>query len=99
MIGFIYAMYSASTYFFTPRSSFPAGVRKANVAFVLKRAARDIVAYVRAEAQRVVELEERIEALGKLGDRELGSFTAVDWVLITLLGAIAPLILLYWGAP
>ena len=51
------------------------------------------------EAQRVVELEERIEALGKLGDRELGSFTAVDWVLITLLGAIGPLILLYWDAP
>ncbi len=51
------------------------------------------------EAQRVAELEERIEALGELGDRELGSFTAVDWVLITLLGAIAPLILLYWGAP
>ncbi|MFP6639506.1 MAG: hypothetical protein VCC04_04615 [Myxococcota bacterium] len=48
---------------------------------------------------RVAELKERIEVLNDLGDAELGSFTRLDWIACILLGAILPLLVLYWGAP
>ncbi|MDE0884181.1 MAG: hypothetical protein OSB70_01470 [Myxococcota bacterium] len=52
-----------------------------------------------AQAQRVAELEQRIRVLSELGDAELGEFTRLDWVLLLGLGAVVPLIVLYWGAP
>ena len=52
-----------------------------------------------AEERRVAELHERIDILNGLGESELGKFTRLDWIACILLGAIVPLIVLYWGAP
>ena len=52
-----------------------------------------------ADDIRVAELKERIEVLNDLGDAELGSFTRLDWIACIVLGAILPLLVLYWGAP
>jgi len=48
---------------------------------------------------RVAELEERIELIAGLGDEDLGSWTTLDWILCTLLGAVLPLLVMYWFAP
>ena len=48
---------------------------------------------------RVAELENRIGIIAGLGDEELGSWTRLDWILCTLLGAVLPLLVMYWFAP
>lgn len=49
--------------------------------------------------ERVTELKRRIKILESLGDKELGSFTRLDWAACLLLGGLLPLVVLYWGAP
>ena len=54
-----------------------------------------------AELQRarVAELEERIEVIAGLDDEDLGTWTTLDWIACTLLGAVLPLLVMYWFAP
>ena len=54
---------------------------------------------VEAERARVEELTKRIELISALGEDELGGWTPLDWVLITILGIVAPLLALYGFAP
>jgi hypothetical protein len=52
-----------------------------------------------AERVRVEELTKRIEMISALDEDELGGWTRMDWVLITLLGIVGPLVVLYGFAP
>ncbi len=44
------------------------------------------------------DLEERIETIEALGDKELGSFTQLDWFLCIAGAVVIPAILLWWFA-
>ena len=52
-----------------------------------------------AERVRVEELTKRIEMISALDEDELGDWTRMDWVLITVLGIVGPLVVLYGFAP
>ena len=52
-----------------------------------------------AERVRVEELTKRIEMISALDEDELGGWTRMDWVLITILGIVGPLVVLYGFAP
>ncbi len=52
-----------------------------------------------AERARVEELETRIDIITGLGEEELGAWTPLDWVLITVLGVVGPLLVLIWFSP
>ncbi|MAI24470.1 MAG: hypothetical protein CMN75_00420 [Spirochaeta sp.] len=52
-----------------------------------------------AERVRVEELTKRIEMISALDEDELGGWTRMDWVLITVLGIVGPLVVLYGFAP
>lgn len=52
-----------------------------------------------AERARVDELAERIQVLSELPEEELGEWTALDSVLIAVLGVVGPLLVLYGFAP
>lgn len=47
----------------------------------------------------VEELTQRIETLSSMDEDELGRWTSLDWVLITVLGLVGPLIVLYGFSP
>ena len=46
----------------------------------------------------VEELEQRIETLEALDDSQLGSFTAVDWVICVVGAVVIPTLALWWLA-
>ena len=52
-----------------------------------------------AERVRVEELTKRIEIISGLDKDELGGWTRMDWILITVLGFVGPLAVLYGFAP
>ena len=52
-----------------------------------------------AERVRVEELTKRIEMISALDEDELEGWTRMDWVLITVLGIVGPLVVLYGFAP
>ena len=52
-----------------------------------------------AERDRVDELTKRIELISALDEDELGGWTRLDWVFITILGIVGPLLVLYGFAP
>ena len=52
-----------------------------------------------AERVRVEELTKRIEMISALDEDDLGGWTRMDWVLITVLGIVGPLVVLYGFAP
>ena len=47
----------------------------------------------------VEELTQRIETLSSMDEDELGRWTSLDWVLITVLGLVGPLVVLYGFSP
>ena len=44
------------------------------------------------------DLEQRIETIEALGDKELGSFTQFDWIVCIVGAGVIPAILLWWFA-
>lgn len=44
------------------------------------------------------ELERRIEEFERTDDRELGTFTGLDWFLCTLFFALIPALAILWAA-
>ena len=40
----------------------------------------------------VLDLEQRIDTMQKMGDEELGSFSRLDWAILVFFAAILPII-------
>jgi len=41
---------------------------------------------------RVLDLEQRIDRMQNMGDEELGTFTRLDWIVLTVFAIVLPVI-------
>jgi hypothetical protein len=57
-----------------------------------------VSAEAREDADRVAELERRIDELDSLDESAFGAFTAWDWLACTVFAVVLPALALWWFA-